>query len=93
MKTRVTMYLDSEVVQFFKGMSEKSGIPYQTLINYSLSDLVRKKVGLSIQFLTQEQQEDLDDLREYQIAIEEFKKNPVTYTHEEILNMFGEEDV
>lgn len=95
MKTRVTMYLENEVIGFFKGMSDQSGIPYQTLINYCLVDLTRKKVGVSIQFLTQEEQENLEDLREFQMAIEEFKKNPITYTHEEMMKMIedGENDV
>ena len=35
-KTRVTMYLDDEVLGAFRARAEKSGIGYQTLINETL---------------------------------------------------------
>ena len=35
-KTRITIYLDDEIVQQFKLRSEKSGKGYQTLINEAL---------------------------------------------------------
>lgn len=36
-KTRITIYLDDEVVRRFKARSEKTGKGYQTLINEALS--------------------------------------------------------
>jgi uncharacterized protein (DUF4415 family) len=36
-KTRITIYLDDEIVQQFKVRSEKTGKGYQTLINEALS--------------------------------------------------------
>jgi uncharacterized protein (DUF4415 family) len=36
-KTRITIYLDDEIVQRFKAKSEKTGKGYQTLINEALS--------------------------------------------------------
>lgn len=35
-KTRITIYLDDEVLQRFKSQSEKTGKEYQTLINEAL---------------------------------------------------------
>lgn len=35
-KTRITIYLDDEIVRRFKAQSEKSGKGYQTLINEAL---------------------------------------------------------
>ena len=40
LKKQVTINLDSNIVDYFKRMSESSGIPYQTLINLYLSDCV-----------------------------------------------------
>jgi uncharacterized protein (DUF4415 family) len=36
-KTRVTMYLDDDIVAHFKALSERSGKGYQTLINEVLA--------------------------------------------------------
>jgi len=35
-KTRITIYLDDEVLQEFRALSERSGTGYQTLINAAL---------------------------------------------------------
>jgi len=36
-KTRITLYLDNEVLEHFRALSEKTGRGYQTLINEALS--------------------------------------------------------
>jgi uncharacterized protein (DUF4415 family) len=36
-KTRITIYLDDEIVQQFKARSEETGKGYQTLINEALN--------------------------------------------------------
>ncbi|MBI3246319.1 MAG: BrnA antitoxin family protein [Deltaproteobacteria bacterium] len=36
-KTRITLYLDNEVLEHFRTLSEKTGRGYQTLINETLS--------------------------------------------------------
>ncbi|MDE6500791.1 MAG: BrnA antitoxin family protein [Ruminococcus sp.] len=48
-RQQITINLDCKVVDFFKGMSETSGIPYQTLINLYLSDCVKsnRKIDIS----------------------------------------------
>ncbi len=38
LKQPVTMRLDRDSVEYFKSLSEESGIPYQTLINLYLRD-------------------------------------------------------
>lgn len=42
-KTRITIYLDDEIVQVFKKQAEKSGQGYQTLINEVLKTYLGKK--------------------------------------------------
>ena len=49
-KTRITIYLDDEIVGQFKRKSEKSGKGYQTLINEAL----KAHIGLSEETLTPE---------------------------------------
>ena len=49
---------------------------YATINNISLSDLVRNAILEKI--------EDEYDLESYNKAMEEYKKNPVTYTLEEV---------
>ena len=38
LKRQVTIRLDAVTIDYFKGMSERSGFPYQTLINLYLRD-------------------------------------------------------
>ena len=38
LKKPVTMRLSEDVVEYFKGMAEEAGIPYQSLINLYLRD-------------------------------------------------------
>ena len=47
-KKQITINLDGDVIAYFKTQSERSGIPYQTLINLYLSDCVTSKRELKI---------------------------------------------
>lgn len=38
LKKQITINLDANTIDYFKGMAAKSGIPYQTLINLYLTD-------------------------------------------------------
>ena len=38
LKEPVTMRIDPQVIDYFKRLAEKTGIPYQSLINYVLKD-------------------------------------------------------
>lgn len=42
-KTRVTMYLDDDVLEAFRARAEKEGKGYQTLINESLRKYLNEK--------------------------------------------------
>lgn len=54
---------------------------YAKLNKISVSELFRRAVLEKI--------EDEIDLKACQRALEEYKKNPVTYTHEEVAKMLG----
>lgn len=49
LKQPVTIRLDKDSVEYFKALSEESGIPYQTIINLYLRDCAaqEKKLDLS----------------------------------------------
>lgn len=49
LKKPVTIRLDVDVIDFFKSMSEESGIPYQSLINLYLKDCAstERKIDIS----------------------------------------------
>lgn len=47
-KKQITINIDNDTIDYFKGQSEISGIPYQTLINLYLSDCVKQKRELSV---------------------------------------------
>jgi predicted DNA binding CopG/RHH family protein len=48
LKRRVTIRLDSLTVEYFKGLAEETGIPYQTLINLYLRDCAESKRELNL---------------------------------------------
>ena len=50
LKQPVTMRLDCDSVDYFKSLSEESGIPYQTLINLYLRDCVMTRRKLNMQW-------------------------------------------
>lgn len=48
LKKQITIKIDGETIDYFKGQSEISGIPYQTLINLYLTDCAVNKKQLQI---------------------------------------------
>ena len=65
-------------------LSEKEAMlfkRYAELNNISLSELVRQSV--------MERIEDELDLQAYEKAMEEYKANPVTYSHNDVKEMLG----
>ena len=50
LKQLVTMRLDVDSVEYFKSLSEESGIPYQTLINLYLRDCAMKERKINIKW-------------------------------------------
>jgi uncharacterized protein (DUF4415 family) len=50
LKKPVTIRLSEDVIRYFKGMSEESGIPYQSLINLYLRDCANEHKKLDIKW-------------------------------------------
>lgn len=48
LKKQITINISEEVLEYFKEMSEKTSIPYQSLINFYLLDCVRSKKKINI---------------------------------------------
>ena len=48
LKKQITINIDTETIDYFKAMSSKSGIPYQTLINLYLADCASNQRELTI---------------------------------------------
>ena len=52
LKKQVTIRLDLDTINYFKGLSEDNSIPYQTLINLYLRDCALKHKKLQIAWKT-----------------------------------------
>jgi len=48
LKKQVTINIDNDTIAYFKEESEKSGLPYQTLINLYLADCASKNRKLKL---------------------------------------------
>jgi uncharacterized protein (DUF4415 family) len=48
LKKPVTMRLSEDVVEYFKGMAQEAGVPYQSLINLYLRDCLANHRKLQI---------------------------------------------
>ena len=48
LKKQITINLCEEVLDYFKELSEKTSIPYQTLINFYLLECVKSKKTIDI---------------------------------------------
>ena len=48
LKKQITINIDIGTIDYFKSQSEKSGIPYQTLINLYLLDCAQNKKKLKL---------------------------------------------
>ena len=51
LKKQVTIRLEEEVVEYFRQLSEETGIAYQTLINLYLQDCVKAKRKPSMEWI------------------------------------------
>jgi uncharacterized protein (DUF4415 family) len=50
LKQQITIRLDEQVIDYFKKMSEETGMPYQNIINYYLLDCVKEKKHIEVSF-------------------------------------------
>lgn len=48
LKKQITIRLDEDVIDYFKGLSDKNGIPYQNLINLYLKDCAEQQKELQL---------------------------------------------
>ena len=48
LKKQITINLNAKVLDYFKDMAEKKGVPYQILINIFLNDCVDKKLDIAV---------------------------------------------
>ena len=48
LKKQITIRLDEDTIDYFKEMSEESGIKYQQLINLYLADCAKKNLKLNM---------------------------------------------
>jgi uncharacterized protein (DUF4415 family) len=55
LKKQVTIRLEEDIVDYFKGLAEESGIPYQSLINLYLRDCVNSKRKLALEWVQAKQ--------------------------------------
>ncbi len=49
-KKQITICLDEDTIEYFKTMSEETGIPYQNLINLYLRDCAGKNRKLNLKW-------------------------------------------
>ena len=52
LKQQITIRLDKPTIQYFKNLSDESGVPYQTLINLYLRDCAVRERKLSMKWKT-----------------------------------------
>ena len=50
LKKQVTIRLDEDTVEYFKGLADDKGIPYQSLINLYLGDCAQSHRDLKMQW-------------------------------------------
>lgn len=50
LKTQITIRLDKATVEYFKALAEKTGIPYQNLMNFYLRECVEMKKQPTVRF-------------------------------------------
>ena len=50
LKQQITIRLDKQTIQYFKDLSDESGVPYQTLINLYLRDCAVTERKLSMKW-------------------------------------------
>ena len=50
LKKQVTIRMGIDIIEYFKNMSEETGIPYQNLINLYLRDCVQSQRKISIKW-------------------------------------------
>ena len=50
LKKQITIRIDEDTIEYFKQLSEETGIPYQNLMNLYLSDCADNKKKLNMEW-------------------------------------------
>ncbi len=50
LKKQITIRIDEDTIEYFKKLSEETGIPYQNLMNLYLSDCADNKKKLNMEW-------------------------------------------
>ena len=50
LKKQITIRLDESTLEYFKGLAQETGIPYQTLLNLYLRECAASRKRLSLQW-------------------------------------------
>lgn len=53
LRKAVTIRLGVDIIEYFKGISDETGIPYQTLINLYLRDCAQSQRKLDLQWVNE----------------------------------------
>ena len=53
LRKAVTIRLGVDIIEYFKGISDETGIPYQTLINLYLRDCARANRKLDLKWIAE----------------------------------------
>lgn len=53
LRKAVTIRLGVDIIEYFKGISDETGIPYQTLINLYLRDCARSQRKLDLKWTSE----------------------------------------
>lgn len=69
----VSLRLNEEDSNLFKRYAEMNGISMSELVRQSVLDRIESEY----------------DLKAYELALEEYRKNPVTFPHEEVARMLN----
>lgn len=48
LRRQITINLNGKIIDYFKDMANRKGVPYQTLINIFLNDCVNKKLDIAV---------------------------------------------
>ena len=52
LKRQITIRLDEATIEYFRGLAQESGVPYQTLINFNLRDRAETRRTLAMRWST-----------------------------------------
>ena len=52
LKRQITININQSTINYFKGLADETGLPYQTLINLYLTDCAKKKIKPDVSWIS-----------------------------------------